>query len=139
MMNNVQKGIIAAAIIAAVICAIAAAISRARSDAATARAEAAEAEAAQLEKSLEDCQRASAVISQARETEVQGIRDKETAEHEAVAQFNEIRRDTCHSDDVVWLDDKLRELAVEAYRVAVCTGSTADNPPMPAAAGADAP
>lgn len=139
MMNTLQKVIIAVAIVAAVICAIAAAISRAQADAATARAEAAEAKAAQLEKSLEDCQRASAVISQARETEVQGIRDKETAEHEATAQFNEIRRDSCHSDDVVWLDDKLRELAVEAYRVAVCAGTGTDNPPMPTTAGANAP
>lgn len=139
MMNTLQKVIIAAAIIAAVICAIAAAISRAQADAAAARAEAAEAEAAQLKKSLEDCQQASAVISQARETEVQGIRDKEIAENEAAAQFDEIRRDICYSDDVVWLDDKLRELAVEAYRVAVCTGAGTDNPPMPAAAGADAP
>lgn len=139
MMNTLQKATITAAIVAAIICAIAAAISHARADAATARADAAEAKSAQLEKSLEDCQRTSAVISQARETEVQGIRDKETAEDEAAAQFNEIRRDTCHSDDVVWLDDKLRELAIEAYRVAVCTGSTADNPPMPAAAGASTP
>lgn len=130
--------IIAAAVITAAAI-IAAAIEHAKAEAAAVKAETAAAEAAQAQKSLEDCQRAAAVISQAREIEAQSIRDKETAENEAAAQFNEIRRDSCHSDDVVWLDDKLRELAVEAYRVAVCTGTPADNPPMPAAARADAP
>lgn len=130
--------IIAAAVITAAAI-IAAAIEHAKAEAAAAKAETAAAEAAQSQKSLEDCQRAAAVISQARETEMQGIRDKETAENEAAAQFNEIRRDTCHSDDVVWLDNKLRELAVEAYRVAVCAGTGTDNPPMPTAAGANAP
>lgn len=139
MITRIQKIIMVVEIAAALACAIITAIACERREAAEARADAAEARSKALSESLEDCKRAAAVISQARETEVQGIRDKETAEHEATTLFNEIRRNTCHSDDVVWLDDKLRELAIEAYRVAVCTGTGTDNPPMPAATGAGAP
>lgn len=109
-------------------------------DAANARAEAAKQAEAQAQADLAACLEREQRAAKARTIETQTIRDMETKQHEAQAKFNEIRSDSCHIDDDARLDQRVRELAIEAYRVAICTdGAAADSTKVPAATGSGNP
>lgn len=111
-----------------------------KADAANARAEAAKHAQAQTRADLAACLERERQADKARAIETQTIRSMETQQHEATAKFNEIRRDSCHIDDDARLDQRVRELAIDAYRVAICTESAAANDPsVPAAAGTRTP
>ncbi len=111
-----------------------------KADAANARAEAAKQAEAQTRADLAACLERERQAGKARAIETQTIRDMETKQHETSLKFNEIRRDSCHIDDDARLDQRVRELAIDAYRVAICTESAAANDPsVPAAAGPRAP
>lgn len=104
-----------------------------KAEAASARAEAAKQAEAQARADLAACLEREQQTAKARTIESQTIRDMETKQHEAQAKFNEIRSDSCHIDDDARLDQRVRELAIEAYRVAICTESTAaDSATVPA-------
>lgn len=94
----------------------------------------AESSAAELAQRVEDLSAAALSAARADET---ATREMEARRDETISKLNEVREKSCHIDDDSRLDDRLRELIADAYRVAVCTET--DAPPMPAAAGAAAP
>ena len=111
-----------------------------KADAASARAEAAKQAEAQTRADLAACLERERQADKARTIETQTIRDMETKQHETAIKFSEIRRDSCHIDDDARLDQRVRELAIDAYRVAICSESAAANgPSVPAAAGTRTP
>lgn len=111
-----------------------------KADAANARAEAAKQAEAQAQADLAACLERERQTAMARTIETQTTRDMEIKQHEATAKFNEIRSDSCHIDDDARLDQRVRELAIEAYRVAICTEPTAaDSTTVPATAGSGDP
>ena len=111
-----------------------------KAEAASARAEAAKQVQAQTQADLAACLERERQADKARAIETQTIRDLENKQHETTAKFNEIRRDSCHIDDDARLDQRVRELAIDAYRVAICTESAAANDPsVSAAAGTRTP
>lgn len=111
-----------------------------KAEAADARAEAAKQAEAQAQTDLAACLEREKQTAKARAIETQTIRDMETKQHEATAKFNEIRRDSCHIDDDARLDQRVRELAIDAYRVAICRESAAANDPsVSTAAGTRTP
>lgn len=111
-----------------------------KADAANTRAEAAKQAEAQAQAELAACLERERQAAKARAIDIQTTRDMETKQHEATAKFNEIRSDSCHIDDNARLDQRVRELAIEAYRVAICTESpAADSTTVPAAAGSGKP
>lgn len=111
-----------------------------KAEAANARAEAARQAEAQAQADLAACLERERQTAKARTIETQTTRDMEIKQYEAALKFNEIRRDSCHIDDDARLDQRVRELAIDAYRVAICTESTAANDPqVPAAAGPGTP
>lgn len=111
-----------------------------KADAASARAEAARQAEAQAQADLAACLEREQQTAKARTIEAQTIRDLEIKQHEATAKFNEIRSDSCHIDDDARLDQRVRELAIDAYRVAICTEPTAaDSTPVPATTGSGKP
>lgn len=133
--------IIIIALLALVIVSVAAARTAThKAEAASARAEAAKQAEAQAQADLAACLERERRAGKARTIETQTIRDMETKQHETSIKFNEIRRDSCHIDDDARLDQRVRELAIDAYRVAICTESAAANDPsVPAAAGTRTP
>lgn len=111
-----------------------------KAEAANTRAEAAKQAEAQAQADLAACLEREKQTAKARTIEAQTIRDMETKQHEAVAKFNEIRSDSCHIDDDARLDQRVRELAIDAYRVAICTESTAaDSTKVSATTGSGTP
>lgn len=111
-----------------------------KADAASARAEAAKQAEAQAQADLAACLERERQAAKARTIDAQTTRDMEIKQHEAAAKFNEIRSDSCHIDDDARLDQRVRELAIDAYRVAICTdGAAANDPSVPAAAGTRTP
>lgn len=109
-------------------------------DAANARAEAARQAEAQAQADLAACLERERQTAKARAIDIQTTRDMEIKQHEAAAKFNEIRSDSCHIDDDARLDQRVRELAIDAYRIAICTESpAADSTTVPATAGSGAP
>lgn len=105
-----------------------------------ANAEAAKQAEAQARADLAVCLERERQAAKARTIEAQATRDMEIKQHEATAKFNEIRSDSCHIDDDARLDKRVRELAIDAYRVAICTESTAaDSTAVPAPAGSGTP
>lgn len=111
-----------------------------KADAASARAEAAKQAEAQAQSDLAACLERERQAAKARTIEIQTTRDMEIKQHEATAKFNEIRSDSCHIDDDAKLDQRVRELAIDAYRVAICTdGAAADSPSVPTTAGSGKP
>lgn len=111
-----------------------------KAEAASARAEAAEQAQAQAQADLAACLERERQAGKARTIETQTIRDMETKQHETDLKFSEIRRDSCHIDDDARLDQRVRELAIDAYRVAICTEPAAANDPsVPAATGTRTP
>lgn len=107
----------------------------AKTEAANTRAEAAKQAEAQAQADLAACLERERQAAKARTIETQTIRDMEIKQHESTAKFNEIRSDSCHIDDDARLDQRVRELAIDAYRVAICTESAAaDSAAVPAAA-----
>jgi hypothetical protein len=111
-----------------------------KADASSARAEAAKQAEAQAQADLAACLERERQTAKARTIETQTIRDMEIKQHEATAKFNEIRSDSCHIDDDARLDQRVRELAIDAYRVAICTdGTAADSTTVPATAGTGTP
>lgn len=106
-----------------------------KTEAANTRAEAAKQAEAQAQADLAACLERERQTAKARTIENQTIRDMEIKQHESTAKFNEIRSDSCHIDDDARLDQRVRELAIDAYRVAICTdGAAADSATVPAAA-----
>lgn len=111
-----------------------------KTEAANARAEAARKAEAQAQADLATCLDRERQTAKARAIETQTIQDMETKQHEATAKFNEIRSDSCHIDDAARLDQRVRELAIDAYRVAICTdGTAANDQTVPATAGSGTP
>lgn len=98
----------------------------ARGEAARER-DAARTETERAREDLESCERTVAALRTAGEAE-RKAREITEAKKNAVAQKMEtIRADSCHVDDGGGtLDARLRDLAVEAYRVAVCTATDGD-------------
>lgn len=140
MLNKISIIALAAAIVACIIAATVTASARHETEETKAQAEAARQAETEARKALEDCQRAAQAISQARQIEAKTIQETEIKKDEATAQFNEIRINSCHVDDDARLDQRVRELAIDAYRVAICTESTAsDSTTVPATAGSGAP
>lgn len=70
--------------------------------------------------------------AKAREIEAQTVREMEKKRDEFNQNFDTIRADAGSIDSGL-LDDGVRQCAFDAYRAAVCAGSDAYNPPMPAA------
>ena len=56
---------------------------------------------------------------------------------ESNAKLNQLKKASCHIDDDDQLDERLRELIRDAYRVAICTETS--DPSMPATTGAASP
>lgn len=56
---------------------------------------------------------------------------------ESNAKLNQLKEASCHIDDDDQLDERLRELIRDAYRVAICT--EASDPSMPAPTGTASP
>lgn len=111
-----------------------------KADSASARAEAAKQAEAQAQSDLSACLEREKQTAKARAIETQTTRDMEIKQHEAQAKFNEIRSDSCNLNDGAMLDQRVRELAIDAYRVAICTeSSAADSTKVPATAGSGAP
>lgn len=111
-----------------------------KTEAAAARAEAAKQAEAQAQADLAACLEREQRAAKARTIETQTTRDMEIKQHEATAKFNEIRSDSCHIDDDARLDQRVRELAIDAYRVAICTdGAAADSATVPATTGSGKP
>lgn len=98
----------------------------ARSEAARER-DAARTDAERAREELDSCERTVASLRTAGEAE-RKTREITEAKKNAVEQKMEtIRADSCHVDDGGGtLDARLRDLAVEAYRVAVCTSTDGD-------------
>ena len=98
----------------------------ARSEAARER-DAARTETERTREDLDTCERTVEALRTAGEAE-RKTREVTEARKNAVAQKMEtIRADSCHVDDGGGaLDARLRDLAVEAYRVAVCTATDGD-------------
>lgn len=111
-----------------------------KTEAASARAEAARQAEAQAQAELTACLERERQTAKARAIDIQTTRDMEIKQHDAAIKFNEIRSDSCHIDDDARLDQRVRELAIDAYRVAICTESTAaDSTTVPAATGSGKP
>lgn len=111
-----------------------------KTEAANARAEAAKQAEAQAQADLAACLERERQAAKARAIDIQTTRDMEIKQHEATAKFNEIRSDSCHIDDDARLDQRVRELAIDAYRVAICTdGASADSTKVPATTGSGKP
>lgn len=105
-----------------------------------ANAEAAKQAEAQAQADLAACLEREQQTAKARTIEAQTTRDMEVKQHEATAKFNEIRSDSCHIDDDSRLDQRVRELAIDAYRVAICTEpAAADSTKVPATTGSGKP
>lgn len=140
-MRNILLTIISAAFIVVVVfsvCIARLAMQDAKTEAAN--AEAAKQAEAQAQADLAACLERERLIAKARTIETQTTRDMEIKLHEAQAKFNEIRSYSCHIDDDARLDQRVRELAIDAYRVAICTdGAAANDPSVPAAARAGKP
>jgi biopolymer transport protein ExbD len=104
-----------------------------KAEAADARAEAAKQAEAQAQADLAACLERERQAVKARTIDAQTTRYMEIKQDEAQAKFNEIRSDSCHIDDDARLDQRVRELAIEAYRVAICTEpAAAYDPSVPA-------
>ena len=111
-----------------------------KAEAASARAEDAKQAEAQAQADLAACLERERQAAKARTIDAQTTRDMEIKQHEATAKFNEIRSDSCHIDDDARLDQRVRELAIDAYRVAICTESTAaDSTKVSATTGSGTP
>ena len=101
------------------------------------KATAAENRAAEARRALDACEQIAGTLQAARRTDQITTAAMEKKQHETAEKMADIRRYSCHVDDDSRLDDRLRELAREAYRVAVCTGTddphvqTADRPGEP--------
>lgn len=107
---------------------------------ATRKAEAAKQAEAQAWADLAACLERERQAVKARTIDIQTTRDMEIKQHESTEKFNEIRSDSCHIDDDARLDQRVRELAIEAYRVAICTdGAAADSTKVPATTGSGTP
>ena len=140
-MRNILLVIIGAAFIVVMVisvCLARIAMQDAKTEAAS--AEAARQAEAQAQADLAACLERERQTAKARAIETETIREMEIKQDEAQAKFNEIRSDSCHIDDNARLDQRVRQLAIEAYRVAICTEPTgANDPKVPAAAGSGTP
>lgn len=76
--------------------------------------------------------------AKAREIEAQTVRDMEKKRDEFNQGFDIIRAEA-GSLDSGFLDDGVRQCALDAYRAAVCADPGADSPQMPAADGTGTP
>lgn len=95
------------------------------------KARAAEGREAEARRALAACEQIADTLQAARQADQITTAAMEKKQHDTAEKMADIRRDSCHVDDGSRLDDKLRELAREAYRVAVCTGT--DDPRVQAA------
>ena len=140
MLNKILDIIAVILFICVVVCAVALRWVNQYAKTEAAKAEAAKQAEAQAQADLAACLERERQADKARTIDTQTIRDMEIKQHEATAKFNEIRRDSCHIDDDARLDQRVRELAIDAYRVAICTESAAANDPsVSAAAGTRTP
>lgn len=140
MPNKILDIIAVILFICVVVCAMALRWVNQYARAESANAEAAKQAEAQAQADLAACLERERQAAKARATDIQTIRDMEIKQHEATAKFNEIRSDSCHIDDDARLDQRVRELAIDAYRVAICTESTAaDSATVPATTGSGKP
>lgn len=81
---------------------------------------------------------AEARCAKAREIEAQTVRDMEEKRDEFNQNFDAIRAEAGSLDSGL-LDDGVRQCAIDAYRAAVCTGTDANNTPMPGTDGTGTP
>lgn len=140
MPNKILDIIAVILFICVVVCAMALRWVNQYARAESANAEAAKQAEAQAQADLAACLERERQAAKARTIETQTIRDMEIKQHEATAKFNEIRSDSCHIDDDARLDQRVRELAIDAYRVAICTdGAAADSATVPATTGSGKP
>lgn len=101
------------------------------------KAKAAEGRETEARRALAACEQIADTLQAARQTDQLTTAAMEKKQNDAAEKMADIRLDSCHVDDNSRLDDRLRELAREAYRVAVCTGTddpsvqTADRPGKP--------
>lgn len=117
--------VIAAALIAAM--AIAVVVLRSELIAARTDADAARTETERARKDLDSCERTVEALRTAGEAERKTREITEARKNAITQQMETIRADSCHIDDGGGtLDARLRDLAVEAYRVAVCTATDGD-------------
>lgn len=98
----------------------------ARSEAARER-DAARTETERAREDLDSCERTVASLRTAGEAERKTRKITEARKNEITQKMETIRADSCHVDDGGGaLDARLRDLVVEAYRVAVCTTTDGD-------------
>lgn len=101
------------------------------------KAKAAEGREAEARRALASCEQIADTLQAARQADQITTAAMEKKQHDTAEKMADIRRDSCHVDDDSRLDERLRELAREAYRVALCSGTddpsvqTADRPGKP--------